>query len=112
MTDKKEDCCENNCNCDKESPKKLDNSIYLEKIIEVDKISNNSVILFKVNDKSESVLNSIKYIMDFYGDKLEKKNCLILVTKNGSDISLIPEEEMNKLGWFKKDKKEKSLIIH
>ena len=84
--------------------------IKLESIICVDGLSDNSILIFKVNDSSKAVVQSIQHIMDFYGDILEKKRCYIVAMKGDQKIEALSEKDMNALGWFKKE--EKSLIIH
>ena len=81
----------------------------LESIIEVDKLVNNSIILFRVGSYNPAVADTIEALHQLYDKQFKEKNISFLVLKTGTEISTLRPEEMMKLGWEKKDK---SLIIH
>jgi hypothetical protein len=84
-------------------------TIGLDSIIEVDNIKPNSVVIFRISKPNQSILSSIQNFVSMYGDKLQEKQCSLLVLGKNAQIEVLNEEEMNKAGW---EKKNKSLIIH
>ena len=83
--------------------------ISLDKLIEVDNIKPNSVVIFRINKPNQVILSSIQNFVSMYGDKLQEKQCSLLVLGKDANLEILDEAEMNKAGW---EKKNKSLIIH
>ena len=80
--------------------------------INIDDIKPNSVLVISINVSSPiekmAVAPTFTKLLSPYATELrDKKVTVILMTTNES-IEMIPEEDMNRYGWFKK---EKSLII-
>lgn len=80
------------------------NSISLDKLINIDEIKDNSVIVFRTEKPNQSVILAIKNFIDRYGEKMEKKNCSLLALGSNAKLELLSEEEMNKAGWERKNK--------
>lgn len=111
MSEIKENCCGSDCGCEtKVLDLPVEQPIYLDKIINLDKIEDNSVILFRINEVNAKTYESVEQIMRIFGEQLKNKKCSFLVMTTDSNIELLSEKEMNQLGWFRQ--KEKSLIIH
>jgi hypothetical protein len=87
----------------------INNHINVESIIDVDNLVNNSIILFRVKEYNDLIAKTIAALHQIYGKQFKEKNISFLVLKTGTDISILKPQEMEKLGWIKKDK---SLIIH
>lgn len=75
-------------------------SVFLDKIINKDNIKDNSIIVMKFhNDGYED----FKKVANQIGETIkDKKGCFIIFLHDSQNIDVIPEEEMNKFGWYKK----------
>lgn len=93
-------CCESGCGCSSS-----ESDIKLDKIIEIDKLSDNSVIIIRAEKIDNTLYSVVQNFLDNYGNILEKKRCNLLILSNQSDISAISENQMNKYGWFRKEEK-------
>lgn len=77
--------------------------ISVEKIIEVEKIQPNSVILFKLKEVNPTYIEMLKAFRDRYIEILKEKNVTCVILQSSDTIEVMPEPEMNKIGWFKKE---------
>jgi len=81
--------------------------------IDIDNISQNSVMLIKLNVDDPHRIQIMqrviaKQVLEPRIEKLKEKRVCVLFMQEGDDISVISEEDMQKAGW---EKKEKSRII-
>ena len=75
-------------------------------LIEVDKIAPNTVIVIKLKNirSYPAAMSTAQRISDLYGESLENKGCSIIIVADGINIELVSEQQMNQLGWQKKEK--------
>jgi hypothetical protein len=82
-------------------------------VLNVDELKPNSVLVIKLDVKSPeekmAVLPSFAKLINPYAQSLRDKRVTVMIMSKSESIESIPEAEMNKAGWFKK---EKSLIIN
>ena len=83
--------------------------LKLDFILDTDAISENSLVLLRVEVVDESVYGAVERLQDLYGKKFKEKNISFLILKPNTKIETISEKHMESLGW---EKKNKSLIIH
>lgn len=88
---------------------KIEDSLIFEKFINIDKLEDNSLLVFRFKEITQDSYKSVEQLMNIYGEKLKTKNCVILFLKEGTSIEELKEVQMNNLGWIRKEKK--SLII-
>lgn len=81
--------------------------------INMDEIPKNSVLIIKLNvnnpEEKMAVLPTIAKLFVPYKDILREKSVTVMMIGAAESIDIIPEAEMNKAGWHKK---EQSLIIN
>lgn len=74
--------------------------ITLDKIIDKDLIKDNSIIVLKFENDG---YNDFKKVANNIGVMIQDKNgCFVLFLHKSQEIEVLPEEEMNKRGWYKK----------
>ena len=83
-------------------------SIEIDKIINIDELKDNSIIIFRVTEMNKGLQLALFNLVQKYGEKLDLKNCSLLVLGAEANLETLSEEEMGKAGW---EKKEKSRII-
>lgn len=81
--------------------------------LNIDELKPNSVLVIKLDVKTPeekmAVLPSFAKLINPYAATLREKRVTVMIMSKAESIESIPEAEMNKSGWFKK---EKSLIIN
>lgn len=113
-------CCErdhnHDGNCDKHPEEIIKKSaaplkpieapevLNLDKIIEIDKIKDNSIMLLRFSEFSERVRFTVMAIAQRYGKEIQAKNVSVLLLGPNDSLEVVPEEELNKIGWSKKSK--------
>lgn len=55
-------------------------------------------ITLPVDMAYEQVLSTVTYLQDV----ADEFGCNVVILSQGADVQIIPEEEMNKLGWYRK----------
>ncbi len=85
------------------------NEISSNKIIEVDSLKPNSVVIFRVGKPDKAIVNALQNFISMYGDILQEKKCSLLVLGKDADLEVLDEKEMNKAGWERK--KQSNLIL-
>ena len=78
------------------------------KKIELDKLENNSVLVFKISNDNIKVIMSLPILVKKYEAILKSKNIAILIVGPDEGVETLDEKAMAKLGWVRK---EPSLII-
>ncbi len=101
MNEENKECCDGVCDC---VPKDI-SPIKLDKIIEIDSIKENSVVLFKVTQMSVGVTSTVKNFLQIYGEKLQDRNITLLIVSDKTDISVLDEDQMKSYGWIKAEQK-------
>jgi hypothetical protein len=77
----------------------------ITRIIEIDKIPDNSILIVSVPGKpSQELMMAMKKTHDKYAKTFEEKNVSFFVCPTGMDLENIPEEQMEEAGWIKKNK--------
>lgn len=78
--------------------------INLEKVIDIDSLTENSIIVLKFKEATPQVAITINAIAERYGKLVRAKNGSIIVISPEDSVENLSEERMNSLGWFKKGK--------
>ena len=82
-------------------------------VLNVDELKPNSVLVIKLDvaspEEKMAVLPSFAKLINPYAQTLRDKRVTVMIMSKAESIDSIPEAEMNKAGWFKK---EKSVIIN
>lgn len=70
------------------------------------KVEDNSILVFRLRtgvsfEHAKSVLDAVSEIINC---KLKKNAATLIVGPDVENVSMIPEEEMNRIGWFRKEK--------
>jgi hypothetical protein len=91
----------------------IDGILEWGKTIEFDKVTDNSVLIVKINVEDEEYsrhfqMAVVKHVLEPRFQILKEKKVTVLFMTHRDDISIISENDMNKAGWVKK---EQSLII-
>lgn len=90
----------------------MDKLIQIADVIELEKLSKNSVVVLKLGGGEDHKIRMHAAFMQFLSAKKEtfqKNKVTVLFLNDTDDLKVISESDMNKAGWFKK---EKSLIIN
>jgi len=81
--------------------------------INIDDIKENSIVVINIDVKSPeqkmAVAPTFGKLLAPYAMDLRKKHITVMLMALDESIELVSEEDMNKAGWFKK---EKSIIIN
>jgi len=81
-------------------------------IINIDDLKANSLLIITINADSPTekmaVAPTFAKLLAPYATELRSKRVTVILMTTNESIEVIPETDMNKCGWFKK---EKSLII-
>ena len=69
------------------------------------KVEDNSILVFKVtsNMTMGAVEKMLESLSNIVRDRLKKKAAVLVIGPDIDNISMVPEEEMNRVGWFRKD---------
>lgn len=92
-----------------EDNKDKEQSIKLDSIIDLNTISSNSLIIFRVPQVNENVYKAIEGLKGQFLEQIKDKNITFLVMKPDSKIESVDEKYMESIGYYRKDK---SRIIH
>jgi len=76
--------------------------LKLSKIIDIKSLTDNSVIVFSINELTPEIYETINSLNYIYGDYMKQKNITYLAIKPGTEISVLDEKKMNSMGWYKK----------
>ena len=113
------ECCENECGCEQvvsNMPAKQESredELIIDSPICWDEVKTNSVLVIKIDASNPTRFGQfqqsiVKHLLEPRMEMLKEKKLSIVFMGTNDDISVLDEKEMNKLGWFKK---EKNLII-
>lgn len=89
-----------------------DKIVEISKIIELESLNTNSVVVIKLGGNEGHRIRMHQAFIRFLSSKQEifkSKKLTVLFLDNTDDIYSVEEEDMNKAGWFKR---EKSIIIN
>lgn len=64
-------------------------------------IKENDCLVFTFNNSNPPTDEIIEYLKDFRNNKLPQKTSM-LILPHGMNLSLLSEEEMGKMGWYRK----------
>ena len=78
--------------------------IELCAIINIEEVKPNSIIALRIKDVTQSLLLALSEFSRRYGEQLKKKNISMMVLGPNDKIEEMPEEQMVKAGWVKKEK--------
>ena len=89
-----------------------DKIVEIDSIIDMESLNTNSVVVIKLGGNEGHRIRMHQAFLKFLSSKQDlfrAKKLTVLFLDNTDDIYSIEEEDMNKAGWFKK---EKNLIIN
>ena len=79
--------------------------LSVDKLIDWNKVTENSVLILKANqDVFENMVLALQDISHRYKDQLREKNISVLLIDKNSDVELLSQEDMGRLGWQRKSK--------
>jgi len=92
------------------TPPLLESIVKWGNIIDFDNLPKNAVVLIKLNVQDPMRVQMMqraiaKQVLEPRAEKLKANRTCILFMQSDDDISIMTEEDMNKAGWEKKDKK-------
>lgn len=73
-------------------------------IVQLDKLEQNSVLIFRVARENLNLIMSLPILCEKYKDVFQPKNIAILVVGPDEKVESLNEQEMNRIGWERKDK--------
>lgn len=75
----------------------------LDKIINIPSLKENDVVVFKVGQEmTEQMAFTLMSFAQRYSKDLRAKNITVLCLNSDQSIEVLPEEQLNKMGWYKK----------
>ena len=78
--------------------------VALDKIVEIDKLTDNSVVIFRIKQMSSGLIAMLETFACRYGDKLRERNISIMVLQGSDTLETLDSTQMENLGWVKKGK--------
>jgi len=92
------------------APPLLESIVKWGNIVDFDNLPKNAVVLIKLNVQDPMRVQMMqraiaKQVLEPRAEKLKANRTCILFMQSDDDISIMTEEDMNKAGWEKKDKK-------
>ena len=92
----------------------VDGILEWGKQLDLDNVKPNSVLMIKVNSEEPSYaykfqVGVVKHVLEPRFSALKEKKVTVLFLSDKDDISVLTESDMEKAGWYKK---EKTLIIN
>ncbi len=95
---------------EKTAPPLLESIVKWGETYDFDNIPKNAVVLIKLNVKDPMRVQMMqraiaKQVLEPRVEKLKAQQVCVLFVQSDDDISVMTEEDMNKAGWEKKDKK-------
>jgi hypothetical protein len=76
----------------------------LDKIIDADKLPKNGVLVIKSDNIDAELIDSLKSMGEALKPAVSGKNISVFVLKTGDNIETLTPEQMERFGWFKKNK--------
>jgi len=108
-----EECCGGDCGCSETELPDESNTVAIECPLNWDALNDNSVLVIKIDSSNPMRFAQFQHalvtsLLQPRKELLKQKKISVVFMGTKDDISVLQESEMNRLGWYKK---EKSLII-
>ena len=108
------ECCHGGCGCEEETELPNEqNTVSMECPLNWDALTDNSVLVIKIDASNPMRFSQFQHalvtsLLQPRKELLKQKKISVVFMGTQDDIAVLEEKEMNRLGWYKK---EKSLII-